>query len=338
VNKPAFRDITVIGAGPAGMFAVFEAGMHDLSCHLVDALPQPGGQLAALYPDKPIYDLPGFPETSARDFVDRLEKQMQPANPNLVLETRIKVLERNGKLWRCHTGNGVMLESTAVFLAIGKGAFEPRRPGVAGIEPYENRSIFYAVTDPERMKGERVVIQGGGDSAFDWAIRLTELGAHVCLVHRRPQFRAHPRTVAKFRDMVAAGRAEMHVPGQVRAVEGNADEGALTSLTIATPDGDVEYAARYWLPLLGVVSDVGPLRDWGIAVDEGVVPVEAATMQTNLPAVYAIGDLCHYAGKCDLILVGFAEAAMAVRHAFGLCRPGEAFSGEYSTHRGAPHG
>lgn len=338
VNMSAdLRDITVIGAGPAGMFAVFEAGMHDLSCHLVDALPQLGGQMAALYPEKSIYDIPGFAEITAREFTAALERQILPVAPDIHLHSFITAIEGEPGDMRCHTRDGKMLHSRVVLLACGKGAFTPRRPAIDGIETYEGKSVHYIPGDLAGMQGQRVVIQGGGDSALDWGVQLARAGAKVCLVHRRGSFRAHPKTVREYQALVESGEAEQIVPGQVSAIEGDAASGQLRQLRISTPEGEVVRKADLWLPMLGAVSDTHAMQEWGITLHAGRVPVDAATMQSDRPAVYAIGDLCRYPGKCELILAGFTEAAMAVRHAFTVCRPDQRWSQAYSTQKGAPH-
>jgi len=330
------RDITVIGAGPAGMFAVFEAGMHGLSCHLVDALPQVGGQMAALYPEKPIYDIPGFSEVSARAFTEALESQMRPAAPAMHLQSFITSIEGEAGDMRCCSRGGEQLRSRAVILACGKGAFTPRRPAIDGIEAYEGRGVRYDPGDPAKLQGQRVVVQGGGDSALDWAVRLAQAGARVCLVHRRNQFRARPKTLALYLALVEKGEAELVAPGQVSAIEGDAMAGTLQRLHITTPAGEHVREVDLWLPLLGVTGDTGAMAGWGVTQQQGRVAVDAATMQSSRPGVYAIGDLCLYPGKCDLILAGFAEAAMAVKHAFSLCRPKQRYSHAYSTQKGAP--
>lgn len=332
------RDITVLGAGPVGMFAVFEAGMHDLSCHLVDALPQLGGQLTALYPHKPIYDLPGFSETSAIDFVQRLEEQMRPADPNMVLGEAVVHVEQNGGDFVCHTESGRRLLSKAVFIAAGRGAFSMRRPKVEGMEDYEGTSILYTVDDATAWRGKRVVVQGGGDSALDWAVRLADAGARVCLVHRRRNFRAHPGTVETYMRMVEKGAAEAIVPGVVRGVEGDAGAGVLKALTIGTPEGERRIEADIWLPLLGVVSQLGPIEEWGLAVSDGHIEVAQESMETNRPGIFAMGDVAAYPGKCSLILTGMAETAMAVRHAYRYCRPDGEWDDTYSTTKGSPKG
>jgi thioredoxin reductase (NADPH) len=331
------RDITVIGAGPAGMFAVFEAGMHELSCHLVDALPQLGGQMAALYPEKPIYDIPGFAEVTARAFIGRLEEQMRPVAPRMHLQSMVTAIEGGPGEFHCRTSQEQLLRSRAVILACGKGAFTPRRPKVEGIEAYEIKSVLYMPGDPAELAGKRVVIQGGGDSALDWAVQLVRSGARVCLVHRRGRFRAHPRTVAEFQSLVEAEAAEMIVPGQVVGIEGDAGNGTLHALHIDTPEGEVVREADLWLPMLGVMGDTRTMEGWGITLRGGRVEVDAASMQSDRSGVYAIGDLCAYPGKYDLILAGFAEAAMAIKHAFDICRPQERYSHAYSTQKGAPH-
>lgn len=330
------RDITVIGAGPAGMFAVFEAGMHDLSTHLVDALPELGGQLAALYPDKPIYDIPGFPETSAGEFSRLLEEQMRPAAPNILLGERVVAIESDGDGFLCKTDLGTSLYSKTVIIAGGKGAFCPRKPGIDEIENYEDRSVFYAVRDAEALRGKKVVIQGGGDSALDWAVRLSELGVDVTLVHRRAGFRAMPATVKHFRDKVESGNASWLVPGFVRAIHGDTGKGVIHKLEVKTPDGMKEIEADVFLPLIGVVSDFSDIGHWGVAIADGKVTVDSSTMQSSVEGICAVGDICSYPGKCSLIVSGFGEVAIAIRHLYDLCRPEGEMPIDYSTHRGRP--
>jgi thioredoxin reductase (NADPH) len=337
MSDSSLRDITVIGAGPAGMYAVFCAAMQDLSCHLVDALPELGGQLAALYPDKPIYDLPGFPDILAGEFCEHLKQQMQPAQPNTVLGERVVRIDGEPGAMRCHTESGRVLESMAVLLAGGKGAFKPRRPGIDGIDPFEGKSIFLSVPKGFDWMGRRVVVQGGGDSALDWAVLLVELGAEVTLVHRRNSFRAHPRTVSQFRELAEAGKARMLMPASVRSLSGDEASGRLQALRLNTGEGEVDVEVDIWLPLLGVLSDAGPMRDWGLDMADGRIPVESATMATSRPGIHAIGDLVAYAGKYDLLVTGFAEAAVAARALFSVCRPGQRLSHEFSTHKGIPH-
>jgi len=330
------RDITVIGAGPAGMFAVFEAGMHDLTTHLVDALPHPGGQLAALYPDKPIYDIPGFPETSGGEFSRLLAEQMYPAAANIVLGERVASIEHNNDEFVCTTETGTALVSKAVLLAGGKGAFYPRKPGIKNIGAYEDRSVFYTVRDVAAFRGKKVVIQGGGDSALDWAIQLAGLGSDVMLVHRRSEFRALPVSVSRYRALVEDGRAEWIVPGFVRAIEGDEGRGMVRSLQVQAPEGIRNVQADIFLPLLGVISDFSDVGHWGVAIADGKVPVDSSTMQSSIEGICAVGDICSYPGKCDLILSGFAEVAVAIRHLYGRCRPEGNISTDYSTHHGKP--
>lgn len=318
------------------MFSVFQAGMHDLSCHLVDSLAELGGQLTALYPDKPIYDIPGFPEVKAAALCQRLHEQMAPMGPAIHLGQTVVDIHRDGKGFVCCTDQGQRLKSRTVFIAAGKGAFAPHKPSVpGGLEAYEDKSVFYAVKDSKALSGKRIAIQGGGDSALDWAVELVELGSQVVLIHRRDSFRAHAKTVARYKDLVAKGKALLLAPGLVRGVEGDAASGRIHGLKVQTPEGMQNLAIDVWLPLLGHTSHLGPIKQWGLAMMEhGRIEVAPHSMESSDPGIYALGDIAHYPGKCNLILSGFAEAATAVKDAYRYCRPDQAFVEEYSTTTG----
>ena len=335
-----FRDITVIGSGPAGMFAVFEAGMHELSCHLVDSLTEMGGQLAALYPDKPIYDIPGFPEIKASTLCQRLHEQMAPMGPAIHLGQTVTDIQRQEDGFVCSTDAGKRLRSRVVFIAAGKGAFAPHKPTVpGGLESYEDKSVFYAVKDSKSLLGKRIAVQGGGDSALDWAMELAEQGCQVTLIHRRDSYRARAKTVTRFKEMAAAGKASIMAPGLVRNVEGDVESGSIRALNVQTPEGLQRLEIDVWLPLLGHTSHLGPIKQWGLAMMEhGHIEVAAQSMESSDSGIYALGDIAHYPGKCNLILTGFAEAATAVKHAYRYCKPDEVFVEEYSTTTGVRSG
>jgi len=328
-------DAIVIGAGPVGLFAVFELGMVRLRCHVVDALEAIGGQLVALYPTKPIYDIPGFPKILAAELVEQLAAQAAQFRPNYHLSTTVSTLVREGAHWRVGIGDGRALLAPVVVIAAGAGAFGPNRPPLDNLAAYEGKSVFYLVKHQQDFAGKRVVIAGGGDSAADWAIALADVAARVMVVHRRPKFRCTPDSEAKLQKLAASGSIEMVVPYQLKALEGT--DGRLSAVVVASLDGaDKRLEADVLLPFFGLAGDLGPIARWGLALEGYAITVDPATCGTNLPGVFAIGDVAAYPGKLKLILQGFAEAAVAAHAAHAVARPGKALHFEYSTTTGVP--
>jgi thioredoxin reductase (NADPH) len=331
-------DVAIVGAGPVGLFAVFECGMLRMRCHVVDTLPAPGGQCSALYPEKPIYDIPGYPEIEAQTLIDRLAAQAAPFQPTYHLGQQVVRLEQfEGVGFALGTSAGVTIRAKAVILAAGAGAFGPNRPPLAGIERYEGTSVFYLVGRRDAFAGKRVVIAGGGDSAVDWALSLAMVAAKVMVVHRRPKFRAAPESAAKLQALADDGVIDLVVPYQLEALEG--EDGRLSAVIVADLDGGIRrLEADILLPFFGLSMELGPIADWGLALDRRHVVVEPATAATSVPGIFAIGDIVTYPGKLKLILSGFAEAAQAAHAAFPLVHPGAALHFEYSTSKGVPTG
>jgi thioredoxin reductase (NADPH) len=329
-------DVAIIGAGPVGLFAVFECGMLKLGCHVVDALDMLGGQCAALYPEKPIYDIPGHPVIDAAGLIDRLAEQASPFHPRYHLAQqveRLAPLAAGG--FRIETSLGTAIETRAVIIAAGVGAFGPNRPPLAGIEAYEGKSVFYLVKRREDFRGKRVVIAGGGDSAVDWAISLAEVAESVMVVHRRAKFRAAPGSAARLEQLAAGGKVELVIPYQLHALDGA--NGQIAGVIVADLEGRTRrLAADALLPFFGLSMNLGPIAQWGLALDHHHIAIDPATCQTSQPGIFAIGDIAAYPGKLKLILSGFAEAAMAAQAIFPLVHPGEALHFEYSTTKGVP--
>jgi thioredoxin reductase (NADPH) len=328
-------DIAIIGAGPVGLFAVFEAGMLGLSCAVIDALDEVGGQCSALYPEKPIYDIPGHPRIGAQELVEKLREQAAPFKPLYLLGQQATTLSRGEGGWRIGTSKGDVVEAKAVIVAAGNGAFGPNRPPLPGIERYEGAGVHYVVRRRDDFKGRRVVIAGGGDSAVDWALSLAEVAARVMVVHRRAKFRAAPESERRLHQLAAAGRIDLVVPYQLHALDG--DGARLTAVVVQDLDGNERrLEADVLLPFFGLSADLGPIAGWGMALAKQLVPVNPATCETSVPGLFAIGDVATYPGKLKLILTGFAEAAQAAHAIHPLARPGQALHFEYSTTRGVP--
>ncbi|MEA2757047.1 MAG: thioredoxin reductase [Aliidongia sp.] len=328
-------DVAIIGAGPVGLFAVFECGMLRMRCHVIDTLEAVGGQCAALYPEKPIYDIPGYPEIAAQNLIDRLAEQAAPFHPTYHLGQQVLRLTPTAEGFELGTSTGATIRAKAVILAAGAGAFGPNRPPLAGIEHYEGKSIFYLVTRREALRGKRVVIAGGGDSAVDWALALTGIAAQLMVVHRRPKFRAAPESAAKLQSLAQSGAIELVVPYQLHALEGAG--GKLEAVIVADLDGATRrLEADVLLPFFGLSMELGPIADWGLGLERHHVATQPATAATNVPGIFAVGDIAHYPGKLKLILSGFAEAAQAAHAAYPLVHRGEALHFEYSTSKGVP--
>ncbi len=328
-------DVAIIGAGPVGLFAVFECGMLELSCHLFDALPAPGGQCAALYPEKPIYDIPGYPRIDAAELVERLIEQASPFAPVFHLGQAVSGLTATPAGFVVENAAGVRVAARAVVIAAGAGAFGPNRPPLAGIEGFEEKSVFYLVRRREDFRGRRVVIAGGGDSAVDWALSLAEVAERVMVVHRRAKFRAAPQSAAQLQALAEDGRIELIIPYQLHALEGA--EGQLSAVVVADLAGRTRrLAADCLLPFFGLATDLGPLAAWQLDLDQHRISVDPATCATSRPGIFAIGDIAAYPGKLKLILSGFAEAALAAHAIHPLVHPGEALHFEYSTMKGVP--
>ncbi len=327
-------DVAIIGAGPVGLFAVFECGMLKMKCHVIDALDTTGGQCAALYPEKPIYDIPAYPRIDAVELIRKLEAQIAPFHPVYHLGQQVERIAAAEGGWRVETAT-VAVEARAVIVAAGVGAFGPNRPPLADIERYEGKSVFYLVKQREDFRGKRVVIAGGGDSAVDWVLSLADLAERLYVVHRRPKFRAAPESVARMDALVKSGKVEMVVPYQLTRLEG--DGGKLGNVIVSTLDGaERALAADILLPFFGLAMNLGPIAQWGLNLDHNHILVDPATCATSQPGIFAIGDIARYPGKLKLILSGFSEAAMAAHAIYPLVHPGEALHFEYSTTSGVP--
>ncbi|HEX6978086.1 MAG TPA: NAD(P)/FAD-dependent oxidoreductase [Alphaproteobacteria bacterium] len=328
-------DVAIIGAGPVGLFAVFECGMLKMSCQVVDALDVVGGQCAALYPEKPIYDIPGHPRIGAMELIDRLVEQAAPFKPVYHLNQRVEALVREGDDWELTTSSGARLRARAIIVAAGVGAFGPNRPPLAGIEAFEGKSVFYLVKRREDFRGKRVVIAGGGDSAVDWALSLVDVAERIMVVHRRDKFRAAPDSAAKLKELAASGRLDLVVPYQLEALEGS--DGRLSAVIVKDLNGGIKsLPADVLLPFFGLAMNLGPIASWGLNLERNHIKVDPASCATSAPGIFAIGDIAAYPGKLKLILSGFAEAAAAAHAIYPLVHPGEALHFEYSTTKGVP--
>lgn len=327
-------DILIIGAGPVGLFTVFEAGLLKLRCHLVDALPQAGGQLTEIYPKKPIYDIPGFPEVLAGELIDNLMKQAAPFKPGFTLGERAESIEKteDGK-FILTTSRGTKHLAPVIAIAGGLGCFEPRKPPISNLGDFEDKGIEYIVRDPNFYKGKRVIVSGGGDSALDWSIFLANnVADSVTLIHRSKSFRGHPDSVQKVLDMSAEGRIKLFTEAEVVGVNGN---GVLNSVKVQGLDGsEQELETDHWLPLFGLSPKLGPLADWGLNIDKNSIEVNTFDYSTNVPGVYAIGDINTYPGKLKLILCGFHEATLMVQSAFKRIYPDKNYVLKYTTVNG----
>ena len=333
MSQTITTDVAIIGAGPAGLFAVFECGMLKMRCVLIDTLEATGGQCGALYPEKPIYDVPAYPSILAGELIERLEAQAAPFTPVKLLAQRVDALARDGEGFVLTTSAGNTVHAKAVLIAAGAGAFGPNRPPLEGLAAYEaTGAVRYMVSRREEFRGKRVVIAGGGDSAVDWALSLKDL-AHVTMVHRRPKFRAAPESAAQLEAAAAAGQIEMAVPYQLHGLEGA--EGRLSAVVLATLKGEEKRVeADHLLAFFGLSMELGPIADWGLGLEKHHIVVQAATCETNIPGIHAIGDIATYPGKLKLILQGFSEAAMAAHAIHPRVFPGEALHFEYSTSKG----
>ena len=329
-------DVAIIGAGPVGLFAAFECGMLKLRSTLIDALEEVGGQCTALYPEKPIYDIPAHPAIAARDLIGNLERQIEPFDVLRLLGRRVSRLERQGTHLVLGTDRGDEIRCKAVLLAAGAGAFGPNRPPLEGLSAFEaSGAVRYACRRREDFRDLRVVIAGGGDSAVDWALSLKDVAAKVYVVHRRAKFRAAPETAAQLDAAAVRGEVEMVVPYQLHAVHGT--DGALETVEVATLDGDTRHLpADVLLPFFGLSMELGPIAGWGLDLERSHVQVRPASCETSVPGVFAIGDIATYPGKLKLILQGFSEGAMAAHAIHPIVHPGTALHFEYSTSKGVP--
>jgi thioredoxin reductase (NADPH) len=327
-------DILIIGAGPCGLFTVFEAGLLKLRCHLIDALPQAGGQLTEIYPKKPIYDIPGFPEVLAGDLIDHLMKQAEPFKPGFTLGERAESFEKteDGK-FIVTTSRGTKHIAPVVAIAGGLGSFEPRKPPISNITDFEDKGIEYIVRDPNFYKGKNVVISGGGDSALDWSVFLASgVAESVTLIHRSKSFRGHPDSVQKVIDMSNSGKITLLTDAEVVGVNGT---DKLASITVQAQDGSTsEINTDHWLPLFGLSPKLGPLSEWGLNIDKNSIEVNTFDYSTNVEGIYAIGDINTYPGKLKLILCGFHEATLMVQSAFKRIYPDKNYVLKYTTVNG----
>ena len=329
MNSSIQTDIAIIGAGPCGLFTVFEAGLVKLKCHLIDALPNVGGQLSEIYPKKPIYDIPGYPEVLAGDLVANLMKQIEPFKPGFTLGERAETLEKTEDgSFRITTNRNTVIEAPVVCIAGGLGCFEPRKPPIANIDAFEDKGIDYIVRDPEKFRDKSVVIAGGGDSALDWSIFLAPIAKQLVLVHRRTEFRGAPESVDKIMELAKDGKIKLIIESEVIGLSGNLK---LEQVDISTPQGIVKVATDYYIPLFGLTPKLGPMGDWGLQVDKSAIEVNTFDYSTNIEGIFAVGDINTYPGKLKLILCGFHEATLMVQSAYKIVHKGKKPSFKYTT-------
>ncbi len=323
-------DAVIIGAGPCGLFAVFELGLVDVKCHVVDILDRPGGQCAELYPEKPIYDIPALPIVTGAELTSRLLEQIKPFGAEFHYNQMVTELIKHGDNdFELKTDGGLVFRSKVVVIAAGGGSFQPKKPPIPGIDSYEGTSVFYSVKKMETFRDRDVLIVGGGDSALDWTINLQPIAKSMTLLHRRDDFRAAPDSVKKMRELVAEGKMQFKL-GQVTGLKG--DGGVLSAATVKGNDGATfDIATNAMLPFFGLTMKLGPVAEWGLNLHENLVPVDTAKFETSTPGVFAIGDINTYPGKLKLILSGFHEAALMAQQAFKYKNPGERLLFQYTT-------
>lgn len=325
-------DILIIGAGPTGLFAVFEAGLLQLKCHLIDALPQAGGQCSEIYPKKPIYDIPGFPEVLAGDLVDNLMEQIRPFQPGFTLGERAETIEKlDDGTFVVTTNKGTKHHAPVVTIAGGLGSFEPRKPLLDNIAQYEDNGVAYMIKEPEVFRNKKVLIAGGGDSALDWSIFLADVAEEVTLVHRRNEFRGALDSVEKVQHLKDQGKIKLMTPAEVVSLHG---EDTLEKVTVRNTDTDedTEVAVDHFIPLFGLSPKLGPIGNWGLEIEKNAIKVDnALDYQTNIPGIYAIGDVNTYPGKLKLILCGFHEATLMCQSAYQRIHPDKKYVMKYTT-------
>ena len=328
-------DICIIGAGPVGLFAVFEAGLLKMRCHLIDALPQVGGQLSEIYPQKPIYDIPGYPEVKAQELVDNLLKQIETFKPTFSLGERVELLNRQEDgSFIVGTNEGTQVHCQVVVIAGGLGCFEPRKPDIANLELFEGKGVGYMVKNPELLRDRRVVLAGGGDSALDWTLYLANVAKEVTLIHRSDSFRGAPDSAEKVFDLASQGKINLILNSNISSISGN---GVLKEVTIVHKDKrEHTIEADNLIALFGLTPKLGPIADWKLAIEKSAISVNTFDYSTNVERIYAIGDINTYPGKLKLILCGFHEAALMCQSAFKYVYPEQKLSFKYTTVNGVP--
>ena len=330
MHSPIETDAVIIGAGPVGLFQVFELGLLEIKAHVIDSLPEVGGQCIELYPDKPIYDIPAIPVCTGRELVSKLLKQIEPFAPQFHLNQEVSTLEKqtDGR-FLITTSQDQHFLCKAVFIAAGVGAFQPRTLNLEGIEALVDQQVFYRIRDPEQFTGKKIVICGGGDSALDWALHFVGKAASVTLIHRRDEFKATPQSVAKMRALCASGEMQLLI-GQITGIE--ASNGKLTGIAVTSIEGTVQALTLDSLLLFyGLSPKLGPIADWGLDIDRKQVAVDTACFQTSTPGIFAVGDINIYPGKKKLILSGFHEAALAAFAAAAYIAPEKQIQLQYTT-------
>jgi thioredoxin reductase (NADPH) len=323
-------DAVIIGAGPVGLFAVFELGLLDIKAALVDILPKTGGQCAELYPEKPIYDIPALPIVTGQELTDRLMEQIKPFEPKFFLNQMAEKLEKlEDGSWSLETDLGQVIHAKVVIIAAGGGSFTPKKPPIPNIENYEGTGVHYAVRQMENFRDKNILIVGGGDSALDWFINLQPIAEHITLLHRRDEFKAAPDSVHKMRALVESGKGKL-IFGEVKELHGDAP--ALSGVTIKTKDGDmIQHDCDTLLPFFGLTMKLGPIANFGLNFENNLIPVDTEKFQTSTPGIFAIGDINSYPGKLKLILSGFHEAALMARAAYDIVHRDKKFIFRYTT-------
>ena len=328
-DSPVETDAVIIGAGPVGLFAVFELGLLDIKAHVIDILDRPGGQCAELYPEKPIYDIPALPVVTGQELTDRLMEQIKPFEPVFHFSQRVDRLARRGDGFDLETDSGMRFHTKVIVIAAGGGSFTPKRPPLQGIEAFEGKSVFYAVRRIDDFRNRDIVIVGGGDSALDWTLSLQPVANSVTLIHRRNEFRAAPDSVNKMRDLVATGSMQLKL-GQVTKLAG--EDGQLQAVTVRDANGEMsDVQCDRLLPFFGLTMKLGPVADWGLNLHENLITVDTEKFETSEKGIFAIGDINHYPGKLKLILSGFHESALMAQQAHRYIYPDKRLLFQYTT-------
>jgi thioredoxin reductase (NADPH) len=328
-DETIVTDVVIVGAGPCGLFAIFELGLLDISCHVVDILDRPGGQCAELYPEKPIYDIPALPVVTGQELTHRLMEQVKPFKPVFHFNQMVTALERTDDGgFELRTDGDVVLRCKAVVIAAGGGSFQPKKPPIPGIDAFEGTSVFYSVKKMETFRGRDVLVVGGGDSALDWTLNLQPVARSMTLLHRRDDFRAAPDSVNKMRKLVADGAMRLLI-GQITGLKGS--EGRLDAALVKGPEGTFEVATNAMLPFFGLTMKLGPIAEWGLNLNENLITVDTEKFQTSVPGIFAVGDINWYPGKLKLILSGFHEVALMAQAAKRIVSPGERIVFQYTT-------